>query len=130
MTLRTRCLYSRNFFVSFGLPDRFIRLYNLSLFLIRRRISWFIHGKPSRVPALLVGINLSMPCAGLLANISHFLDICGSKVIVELRLKIPHSLFKLVPICFFIKGGVTWDLFSLARYGIYKYPDYVVVTKT
>ena len=46
--------------MSFGLPDRFIRLYNLSIFLIRRRISWFIHGKPLRVPAFLVGINLSI----------------------------------------------------------------------
>ena len=46
--------------MSFGLPDRFIRLYNLSLFLIRRRISWFIHGKPSRVSAFRVVINLSV----------------------------------------------------------------------
>ena len=59
----------------------------------------------------------------------QFLNIC-SKVSEELRLEIPHSLFKLAPICFFIKGDVTWDLFSLARYGIYKYPDYVMVTKT
>ena len=93
--------FFRNFFVSFGLPDCFIRLYNVSLFLIRRRISWFIHGKPSRVPAFLVGINLSMPCS---KHMPQFLNICGSKVSEELRLEIPHSLFKLVPICFFIKG--------------------------
>ena len=56
------------------------------------------------------------------------LNICGSKVSKELRLEIPYSLFKLVPIYFFIKGGVKWDLFSLA--GINKYPDFVKVTKT
>ena len=56
--------------------------------------------------------------------IPQFLNICGNKVSEELRLKILHSLFELVPICFFVKGDVTWDLFSLARYGIYKYLDY------
>ena len=40
-------------------------------FLIRRRIFWLIHGKPSRVSAFLVRINFSVPCSGLLANISH-----------------------------------------------------------
>ena len=56
-------------------------------------------------------------------HIPQFLNICGSKVSEELRLEIPPSLFKLVPICFFfVKGDVTWDLFSLAQYGIYKYP--------
>ena len=60
----------------------------------------------------------------------QFLNICDSKVNEELRLEILHSLFKVVPICCFVKGDVTRGLFSLARYGIYKYPDYIMVTKT
>ena len=105
MTLRRRCVYSRNFFVSFGLPDRFIRLYNLSLFLNRRRISWFNPWKAIT--------SASFPCrdkfiSALLKSaskvITQFLNICGSKVREELRLEIPHNLFKLVQFCFFVKG--------------------------
>ena len=62
--------------------------------------------------------------------LNALLNICGSKVSEELRLEIPHSLFKLVPIYFFIKEDVKWDLFSLARCSINKYPDYVKVTMT
>ena len=44
--------------------------------------------------------------------IPQLLNICGSKVSDELRLEIRHSLFKMVPICFFVKWDVTRDLFS------------------
>ena len=54
----------------------------------------------------------------------------SNSVSEELRLEIPHGLFNWSQSAFFIKGDVTWDLFSLARYGIYKYPDYVMVNKT
>ena len=51
-----------------------------------------IHGNPSRVPAFLIGMNLSILCSSPVANVFY----CnGSK-------DIHRGLFKLVPICLFI----------------------------
>ena len=46
-------------------------------------------------------INVLLKSASKL--IPQFLNICSSKVSEELRQKIPHSLFELVPVCFFVK---------------------------
>ena len=60
-------------------------------------------------------MSASFPCRDKFINallksasklIPQFLNICCSKVSEKLRPEIHHSLFKLAPICFFVKRGM------------------------
>ena len=43
----------------------------VTLYIIKSLL--FIHGNPSRVPAFLTGMNLSIPCSSPVENLSHML---------------------------------------------------------
>ena len=65
----------------------------------------------------------------LLKSASKLIPQFLNKVSEELRLEIPHSLFKLDRICFFVKGVLCGT--CLVWLGmVYKFPDYIMVTKT